>query len=308
MFNFRSAAAFLAATCLTASAFAVPEGWTEDFAAAQQQAAAEGKDLLLEFTGSDWCPPCKALKREVFDQSAFSETAPEKYVLVKLDFPNNVPQSEEVVAQNQALQQAYGIQGYPTVILADAEGRPYAQTGYQPGGADSYVKHLDQLQSAKDQRDESLAAAAAAEGAEKARALDDALSTVPANFLASYYQAELEQIVSLDADDAAGLKSKYEKILSAGAVESQMQEAFGLLSQEKFPEGLAKLSEILGNDNLDAEQKQVILAITGQVYAEMGEMQKAVDALNQAVAALPESQVVPQIKALLTQLESVPAK
>jgi hypothetical protein len=37
-----------------AAPLAADEGWTTDFAAAQARAAAEGKDLLLDFTGSDW--------------------------------------------------------------------------------------------------------------------------------------------------------------------------------------------------------------------------------------------------------------
>jgi thioredoxin-related protein len=47
------------------------EGWIVDFKAAQELAAKEGKDILMEFTGSDWCPPCIKLKAEVFDKDEF---------------------------------------------------------------------------------------------------------------------------------------------------------------------------------------------------------------------------------------------
>ena len=39
------------------------EGWLVDFAKAKAQSAKEGKPVLMEFTGSDWCPPCKALHK-----------------------------------------------------------------------------------------------------------------------------------------------------------------------------------------------------------------------------------------------------
>jgi thiol-disulfide isomerase/thioredoxin len=39
------------------------DGWIVDFKEAQKRAAAEGKDILMEFTGSDWCPPCIQLKK-----------------------------------------------------------------------------------------------------------------------------------------------------------------------------------------------------------------------------------------------------
>ena len=31
------------------------EGWLTDYEAAKKQAAKEGKDILMDFTGSDWC-------------------------------------------------------------------------------------------------------------------------------------------------------------------------------------------------------------------------------------------------------------
>ena len=31
------------------------EGWITDYEAAKKQAAKEGKDILMDFTGSDWC-------------------------------------------------------------------------------------------------------------------------------------------------------------------------------------------------------------------------------------------------------------
>jgi len=37
-----------------------------DLEAGKTKAAAEKKALLVKFTGSDWCPPCKALNKNVF--------------------------------------------------------------------------------------------------------------------------------------------------------------------------------------------------------------------------------------------------
>ena len=47
-----------------------------DYAAAKIKAAAEQKPLLLEFTGSDWCPPCMRLNKEVFSQKVFRNLRP----------------------------------------------------------------------------------------------------------------------------------------------------------------------------------------------------------------------------------------
>ena len=123
--------------------------WMTDYAAAKIKAASEQKPLLLEFTGSDWCPPCMRLNKEVFSQVAFLDYAAEELVIVKLDFPRKKAQSAELKAQNIALRDQFGIRGYPTVLLVNAEGKLLAQTGYRPGGAEAYVEHLKGMLASK---------------------------------------------------------------------------------------------------------------------------------------------------------------
>ena len=118
--------------------------WLTDLDAAKKQAAAEKKDILVDFTGSDWCGWCIRLKKEVFDQPEFAE-ASKKFVLVEIDFPRGKKQPPEVKAKNEALSKQYAIAGFPTILLLDAQGEVYAQTGYQEGGAKKYLEHLGTL-------------------------------------------------------------------------------------------------------------------------------------------------------------------
>lgn len=119
--------------------------WLTDFDAAKAQAKREGKVLFLFFTGSDWCGWCMRLQKEVLTQPEFAAWANEKAVLVDLDFPRNVAQSDELKQQNQALAKQYNIGGYPTVVLTTADGTVIAQTGYREGGAAAYVEFLRTL-------------------------------------------------------------------------------------------------------------------------------------------------------------------
>ncbi len=197
--------ALLAACALPA--LADKEGWVTDFEAAKKQAAEEGKHLLLDFTGSDWCGWCIKLDEEVFSQAAFKDSAPESYILVELDFPNAVPQPEELKAQNAKLQQEYEVQGFPTIILLNSDGEMYGQTGYREGGPEAYLEHLTELRANGDEMAACQAEADGLEGAEKAVALDklaDMRSTngLPAGDLG-------DQIIELDADNAAGLRNKH---------------------------------------------------------------------------------------------------
>ena len=122
-----------------------PDQWTDEYAKAQQRAKAEGKAMLLDFTGSDWCGWCKKLDAEVFSKKEFKKYADEHLVCVKLDFPRSFSLSSKTVHQNEDLARKFGVGGYPTIILLDPEGEKIGATGYKAGGADNYVKYLDEI-------------------------------------------------------------------------------------------------------------------------------------------------------------------
>ena len=119
--------------------------WETSFDAAKKLAAEKKLPILADFSGSDWCGWCIKLDEEVFSQPAFGAFAKDSVVLFLADFPRRTPQSDELKKQNQQLAEKYGIEGFPTVLLLDADGKVLAQTGYEPGGAESYVKHLKGL-------------------------------------------------------------------------------------------------------------------------------------------------------------------
>jgi protein disulfide-isomerase len=122
------------------SAFAGDLGWTTDFSQAKSQAASEKKLMLLDFTGSDWCPWCIKMDKEVFDQKAFADFAT-KLVLVKLDFPQSKEQPPAEKAQNSELAKKYNIEGFPTYVLLDSSGKEVRrQVGYLPGGPSEFIK------------------------------------------------------------------------------------------------------------------------------------------------------------------------
>ena len=104
------------------------------------------KPLLLFFTGSDWCGWCIRLQKEVLKTPEFASWAKENVVLVELDYPRRAPQTPEIKKQNEELQMAFGIQGFPTIILANAttkEGKVnfegIGSTGYVAGGPTAWL-------------------------------------------------------------------------------------------------------------------------------------------------------------------------
>jgi thioredoxin-related protein len=115
IFLFTSTKNITAQTATTAAA--EPLVWLTDLNKANAISQATKKPIFAFFTGSDWCGWCIKLQRDVFAKPEFIQWANEKVVLLELDFPRRKELPEELKKQNQSLQQAFGIQGYPTVWL-----------------------------------------------------------------------------------------------------------------------------------------------------------------------------------------------
>ncbi|MDO9541575.1 MAG: thioredoxin family protein [Kiritimatiellia bacterium] len=119
--------------------------WLTDFEAAKKTAAEKKLPILADFSGSDWCGWCIKLDKEVFSQKEFKEFAKDNLILFLADFPRKKQQSDKIKKQNDGLSKKYAIEGFPTVLLMDAEGKVFARTGYERGGAAAYVAHLKKI-------------------------------------------------------------------------------------------------------------------------------------------------------------------
>jgi serine/threonine-protein kinase len=184
--------------------------WHTDFEAAKALAAREKKDLFVYFTGSDWCSWCLLVRKQVFGKEAFIDYAPRHFVLVELDFPEYKPNPPHY-QRDQELFRRWGLKGLPSLILADSQGRAYANLREHlvPDQAESYVALMERLRRTRLRRDEYLTRALTVEGLKRADLLDKALSLLPEEFVQADYGDAVAQILEIDPRDRAGLRSKY---------------------------------------------------------------------------------------------------
>lgn len=119
--------------------------WLTDFETAQTQAKSQNKKLLINFTGSDWCPPCIMLHHQVFSQPEFVNYAAKHLVLLEADFPHNKAQTDEQKAANDKLAERFGVYWFPTEIILDANGNKLGQLSYMPGGPKPFIAAIEQL-------------------------------------------------------------------------------------------------------------------------------------------------------------------
>jgi protein disulfide-isomerase len=133
------------ALSLCTSVALAAEGWSTDHEKALAQAKSEKKLVLMDFTGSDWCIWCKKLNQEVFSKPKFKDYAKDNLVLLELDFPRGKQQSKELKEQNEKLSKEYHIEGFPTVIVLNSEGKKVGELGYEEGGPDAFIAKLNAL-------------------------------------------------------------------------------------------------------------------------------------------------------------------
>ena len=114
--------------------------WSTDLPAAQAKAKAENKMVLINFTALDRAKWCIRLNEEVFSQPEFDKFASNNLVLVEVDFSTN--QNAALLRANETLAQQFHVQGYPTLIVLNSQGKKTASLGYVEGGPASFIAAL----------------------------------------------------------------------------------------------------------------------------------------------------------------------
>ena len=106
--------------------------WETDFEQAKQIAVEEDKSILVYFTGSDWCAPCKMLKKDFFGTSKFKERS-KKMVLLMVDIPRRAGIiTPEQKKKNLEMVRTFNTEGsFPTLVALNGKGEVLSKlSGY----------------------------------------------------------------------------------------------------------------------------------------------------------------------------------
>ena len=280
---------------LAGNAFA-EEGWLVSFEKAKEQAAKEGKPILMEFTGSDWCPPCKALHKNVLVKDVFKKEMPKHFILLKLDNPKDKSkQTEDEKEQYKKLSKEYKVSGVPSIFLVDVGGKPFfKKVGYSNQPADAWVKDMV----AKTEIPDALEDANAAKGLERAKLLDKALSLMGSD-AANQRKEDINEIITLDAKNKAGLKAKYESILVSTEIKDSLQAIMRGNRGAKPEELIAKVDKLIKEKAPKGEVLQEVLFMKSNLYFRAKDMKKAEALLREAMKIAPDSKTGKRIPSIL---------
>ncbi len=124
--------------------------WHTNYDKAVKEASTKKQPILLFFHGSDWCPPCIQMQKEVFANKDFIAFASDKIVFLDIDFPYNNPLTAQQLKHNMNVKLKFGLpkefkEGFPQVIIIDAAGKVlYQEKGYDGKGAAHLTEKINE--------------------------------------------------------------------------------------------------------------------------------------------------------------------
>jgi thioredoxin-related protein len=121
------------------------QNWQTNFEEVKSQAQASNKNIILVFSGSDWCAPCIKLDKEIFKSEEFITYSNEHFILLKADFPRKKQNklSEQQQELNRQLAETYNKNGFfPFVVTLSPTGKVLGQMGYEKISPTEYTQKL----------------------------------------------------------------------------------------------------------------------------------------------------------------------
>ena len=294
---------------LASCAWALPQA--KDVNSAMPIAQKEGRDIMLEFTGKEWCPPCIHLRTKIMETAEFEKAVGDKYVLVEVIFPR-LPSAvaaipEEQRNANEKLLAHHRIEtGLPTVLLLDEKGLPYAQVAGARRTTADYLKELEAAAAVRATRDAAFARAAGLQGMERATALAEGLNAVPENCRDKYTDV-VNEINSLDPENTLG----YARVLTRhgnflkqkAALDAIFQELRSKRSPEYYDDNIKALKKYLETPDLEPELAQMAWRALGDTYVFQRRFKEVYESYKKAYEAAPDSRLAPRLKTAVEHYE-----
>ena len=134
---------------LTISNLVFSQNWQTNFDEAKKIAIDQDKNIIIVFSGSDWCAPCIKLDKNIWQSDAFKSEAAKEWVLVKANFPRKKANelSKEQTEHNRKLAEKYNIEGsFPLVVILDKSGKVLGKMGFKNVTPEEYITMIHSLE------------------------------------------------------------------------------------------------------------------------------------------------------------------
>ena len=190
------------------------EGWHESYAAAREAAAKSKNDIFLCFTGKEWSAVCRQFDEHFLSDPEFTKAVRSHFEPIQLDVSEyrviDEDQKISELPEKARLMLEFEVTTFPIVFLLGENGRPYAVTGFRPGGIESYDQHLDKLLKKHAQQEEILERARQSTGTRRAELLAQSIPNIGELRTAQFYGDLMRDVVTLDPENTTGFAREFE--------------------------------------------------------------------------------------------------
>lgn len=178
--------------------------WLTNVEVAQKLAAEQGKAVLVDFTGTDWCVYCREMHAKVLDTPEFEAYAAPKFICVEMDLPHKPLLPKEQLEYNRGIVKRYGVTGYPTLLVLNPAGE--VTGGFIGGKAElGYVR--EQLDTALENA-KNLPRLAELTGEERVRALQNLYVTFRGLEKLGTSHVYRKLLLEADTEDVTGIQTE----------------------------------------------------------------------------------------------------
>jgi len=262
--------AFALVACLVPGA-SLAGDWLTDHDEALEAARESGRPVLTVFTGSDWCPHCVTLEKNVLESAEFRAWAEERVVLLMIDMPKSGISRETRQARSRVCLK-YGVQSFPSTVLATPEGDPITvKAGYSGESPATWIAALGAHLPAT--------SLAAADGQEP-DSLEEAVATARA--------AKRPILLMVSRKDNDEAQAQEASLISDPEFDALARDNFVVARLPADPQGGVVVADPIGGLVLDGEQvMEVVVTEDGRtaVFSQSGESpQRVVSGLRRFLA------------------------
>ncbi|OBX25400.1 thioredoxin-related protein [Gelidibacter algens] len=134
---------------LMISSMVSAQNWETNWIIASAKAEKNKQNVVLVFSGSDWCAPCIKLDKEIWSTPKFQELSKDSFVMLRADFPRRGKNAltKDQQDHNNSLAEKYNQNGYfPYVVVLNSKGKVLGSLGYQKTTPELYFKKLKALE------------------------------------------------------------------------------------------------------------------------------------------------------------------
>lgn len=284
--------------------------WQTNMDRVLSTAKAKDRTVLVEFTGSDWCPPCKHLRSQVFPTDEFAAyVRDKKLLLVELDFPRDTQKlSDEQKAHNEKWRVYYGVASFPSVLVVDGKGAPYGVVNGADRTADEYLVRLGRELDRKAEVESKLAQAAELQGVERAAALAQAIQYMPMEWR-MLHEEVVQDIIANDPEDTLGYRRYREETALTKVQMQELEQVFrkysGQVSDEAREASLKEALQLLESDKWMPVPRLYLNKFISDTYAlQRKDVDNVYKYLKAAVESAPESAEGKLLRPWLENLEN----